>query len=130
MKVPLRTRDYNAVLRTALCKSVGLAVVDTEKLLASRWPLIGPEAVLAELFGRGWEASKDDLRAFLEYGFPEETWGDDKLAVGCWSPKLVDLFLDWAESTGHGQLTPMGQIMRAKPSVPTAFVQMARAEGN
>jgi len=130
MKVPLRTADYNAVLKTALVKSVGLSPDDADKLISARWPLIGPETVVSELFGRGWQATVEDLRAFLEYSFPEETWDDDKLCVSCWSPKLVDLFLDWAEATGHGQLTPMGEIMRAAPAVPTAFVQVAKAHAN
>jgi len=130
MKVPLRTADYNAVLKTALVKSVGLSPDDADKLISARWPLIGPETVVSELFGRGWQATVEDLRAFLEYSFPEETWDDDKLCVSCWSPKLVDLFLDWAEATGHGQLTPMGEIMAAAPAVPTAFVMAARAGSN
>jgi len=130
MKVPLRTADYNAVLKTALVKSVGLSPEDAERLISYRWPLIGPRAVLDELYGRGWEATEDDLRAFLAYGFPEENWDDDKLCVSCWSPKLIDLFLDWAEATGHGHLTPMGEIMAAAPAVPTAFVMAARAGSN
>jgi hypothetical protein len=130
MKVPLRTADYNAVLKTALVKSVGLSPEDAERLISARWPLIGPREVLDELHGRGWKAIEDDLRDFLRFAFPEETWDEDDLDIGCWSPKLIDLFLDWAEATGHGHLTPMGEIMAAAPAVPTAFVMAARAGSN
>ena len=128
MKVPLRSTDYDSILRVALTRAVGLSAEDAERLISARWPLIGPRAVLDELYGRGWEVSEVDLQSFLEDVLGEDWDGD--LSTLVWSPQLVDLFLDWSEATGHGRLTPMGEIMRAQPAVPIAFAQLAKAHAN
>ena len=128
MKVPLRTANYNSILKTALVKSVGLSPEDAERLISARWPLIGPRVVLDELYGRGWEASEVDLQSFLE-GVLGEDWDGD-LSTIVWSPRLVDQFIDWSQTSGHGQLTPMGQLMQNEPTIPTAFVMTARAGTN
>jgi len=111
-----------------LTRAVGLSPEDADKLISARWPLIGPRAVLDELYGRGWEASEVDLQSFLEDTLGEDWDGD--LSTLVWSPRMVDLFLDWAEATGHGRLTAMGQLMRDEPAVPTAFVMAAKAGAN
>ena len=128
MKVPLRTADYNAILKTALVKSVGLSAEDAERLISYRWPLIGPREVLDELYGRGLEVEESDLRAFLADVLGEDWDGD--LSTLAWSPRMVDLFLAWCEANGLGRLSPMGKTMAAAPAVPTAFVMAAKAGTN
>jgi hypothetical protein len=113
MTVPLTTADYDRVLLYSL-QAAGLSRDDAARLIAARWPLIGPMGVMTELYSRGWSCDVDDLRAYIGEFYPELELSFDRL---CWTPAIIDHCARWLRLMERGCLTPLGEQMVVRPDV-------------
>jgi hypothetical protein len=100
MQTPLDTAAYDLFLKQVLLDA-GMSATMADAILASRWPIVGTQAVIEEMRSPGLKATVDGLFDYIDYmGI-----GDEDLEQISWDPATFDDCMRWLLASGRGRLT-------------------------